>query len=77
MSALAPVGAPLTRPARRPMTGDALVDVRRQLARSPASDELLVLLQEAGYGNEFGEPPNALFAMQLAGYLIMYGGRQP
>ena len=51
-----------------------LVGHKIDLARQPASPDLLVLLEAAGYDWTIGNPPSQLWALQALGYLISQRG---
>ena len=51
-----------------------LVAHKQDLAREPASLDILVLLEAAGYDWSLGHPPSQLWATQALGYLISRRG---
>ena len=55
-------------------TAISLVAHKQDLAREPASPDLLVLLEAVGYDSTIGYPPSQLWALQALGYLISQRG---
>ena len=68
-----PTGIVASRP-EGDKTAISLVAHKQDLAREPASPDLLVLLEAAGYDWAIGHPPSQLWALQALGYLISRRG---